>query len=192
MKRTPRNILSALTLLLPLAAFGQATRTELAGNPLAQFPFFEYVRAFNENAPVNVAIDPYAFPGHRRGHLRHVRGESQDDWASSPSLADVTPGGALTHAFVAGTIQANTVEVAAASTLNADAGDRPRRSLRRGARLRPGRQSEHRRLHRWTRQRGRALHGARHHDGRVRTQSPRRSTTSTTPSPRASAFRTTS
>jgi hypothetical protein len=111
-----------LLCLLPVAAFAQATRTELAGNPLPQFPFFEYVRAINVNAPVNVAIDPFRFPA--------IVGDTCDvyvvahktNWAASPGLVDVTPGGALTRSFVAGSIQANTFEVAPASTMNANAG----------------------------------------------------------------------
>ena len=35
---------------------------ELAGNPLSQYPYFDYVRAFNVDAPVEVAIDPFRFP----------------------------------------------------------------------------------------------------------------------------------
>ena len=54
--------LAAVFLLLPLTATAGVTRTELAGNALPQFPFFEYVRAFNVNAPVKVAIDPARFP----------------------------------------------------------------------------------------------------------------------------------
>jgi hypothetical protein len=116
--------LTALCLLLPLTAAAAVTKTELAGNPLSQYPFFEYVRAFNVNAPVNVAIDPTRFPaivGHTCD-IYVVKHKSASDWATNPALTDVTPGGALTHGFVAGTIQANTVEVAAASTLNANAG----------------------------------------------------------------------
>jgi len=116
--------LAALYLLLPLTAAAAITKTELAGNPLSKYPFFEYVRAFNVNAPVNVAIDPTRFPaivGHTCD-IYVVNHKSASDWATNPALTDVTPGGALTHAFVAGTIQANTVEVAAASTLNANAG----------------------------------------------------------------------
>jgi hypothetical protein len=116
--------LAALCLLLPLTMVEAITKTELAGNPLSQYPFFEYVRAFNVNAPVNVAIDPTRFPaivGHTCD-IYVVNHKSASDWATNPALTDVTPGGALTHAFVAGTIQANTVEVAAASTLNANAG----------------------------------------------------------------------
>ena len=54
--------LAAVFLLLPLTATAAVTRTELAGNALPQFPFFEYVRAFNVNAPVKMAIDPTRFP----------------------------------------------------------------------------------------------------------------------------------
>jgi hypothetical protein len=116
--------IAALYLLLPLTAAAAITKTELAGNPLSQYPFFEYVRAFNVNAPVNVAIDPTRFPaivGHTCD-IYVVNHKSASEWATNPALTDVTPGGALTHTFVAGTIQANTVEVAAASTLNANAG----------------------------------------------------------------------
>ena len=70
--------LAAVFLLVPLTATAAVTRTELAGNPLPQFPFFEYVRAFNVNAPVNVADRSDAFSGHRRRHLRYLRGEPQD------------------------------------------------------------------------------------------------------------------
>lgn len=120
--RSARLKFAMVCLLLPTVALAQATRTELAGNPLPQFPFFEYVRAFNVNAPVDVAIDPTRFPA--------VVGDTCDvyvvnhktDWATNPTLTDVTPGGALMRTFVAGTIQANTFEVAAASTLNANAG----------------------------------------------------------------------
>jgi hypothetical protein len=104
------------------AALAQATRAELAGNPLTQLPFFEYVRAFNVNAPVNVAIDAGRFPAIVGDTCDVYVVNHKTDWATSPGLSDVTPGGAITRAFVAGNIQANTFEVAAASTLNANAG----------------------------------------------------------------------
>ena len=70
--------LARLCLLLPLVAHAATTKTELAGNPLAQYPFFEYVRAFNVNAAVNIAIDPTRFPGDRRANLRHLRRQPQE------------------------------------------------------------------------------------------------------------------
>ncbi len=114
----------ALGLLLPLSAMAAITKTELAGNPLTQFPFFEYVRAFNVNAPINVAIDPTRFPAivGDTCDIFVVNHKSASDWSVNPALVDVTPGGKLTRLFSGATIQANTVEVAAASTMNANAG----------------------------------------------------------------------
>ena len=108
--------------LVPGTVLAQATRTELAGNPLTQYPFFEYVRAFNVNAPLNVAIDPTRFPAIVGDTCDVYVVNHKTDWPASPGLTDVTPGGHLTRAFVAGNVQANTFEVAAASTLNANAG----------------------------------------------------------------------
>ncbi|HWR77488.1 MAG TPA: choice-of-anchor X domain-containing protein [Thiobacillus sp.] len=113
---------AALCLLLPLAAAAAITKTELAGNSLSQYPFFEYVLAINVNAPVKVAIDPTRFPA-IVGHTCDIYVVNhKSDWATNPALVDVTPGGALTQTFSGATIQANTFEVAAASTLNANAG----------------------------------------------------------------------
>ena len=115
---------AVLCLLLPLAAAAQVTKTELAGNSLGQYPFFEYVRAINVNAPVKVAIDPTRFPAlvGDTCDIYVVNHKSPSDWSSNPALVDVTPGRHLTHTFSGATIQLNTVEVAAASTLNANAG----------------------------------------------------------------------
>jgi hypothetical protein len=110
--------------MLALPAAAEVTKTELAGNPLAQYPFFEYVRAFNVNAPVNVAIDPSRFPS-IAGHTCNiyvVNHKTPSEWAANATLTDVTPGGALNASFTAGTIQANTFQVAAANDLNANAG----------------------------------------------------------------------
>lgn len=113
----------AAVCVAPLAA-SAATRTELAGNPLTQFPFFEYVRAFNVNAPVSVAIDPSRFPSIARDtcDVYVVAHKDPAEWAASPGLTDVTPDGALTRTFSATNIQANTFVVADASTLDANAG----------------------------------------------------------------------
>src|SRR6266542_2411965 len=119
-----RACFALLGLLLPISAAGAIIKTELAGNSLAQYPFFEYVRAFNVNAPVKVAIDPTRFPSivGKTCDIYVVNHKSASDWSTNPALVDVTPGGALTQTFGGTTIQANTFEVAAASTLNANAG----------------------------------------------------------------------
>ena len=115
---------AAILLACPLLALAASTKTELAGNALGQYPFFEYVRAFNVNAPVMVAIDPSRFPAivGKTCDIFVVNHKSASDWAVNPTLTDVTPGGAKTQTFSGTTIQANTFQVAAASTLNANAG----------------------------------------------------------------------
>jgi len=109
---------AVLCLLFALPAAGQITKTELAGNSLSQYPFFEYVRAINVNAPVKVAIDPTRFPAivGDTCDIYVVNHKSPSDWSSNPALVDITPGGLLTHTFSGATIQLNTIEVAAASS----------------------------------------------------------------------------
>ncbi len=111
-------------LLYPLTAIGAITKTELAGNSLAQYPFFEYVRAFNANAPVRIAIDPTRFPAIAGDSCRVyvVNHKTPSDWSSNPALVDVTPGGFQTETFGAANIQANTFQVAAPSQLPSNAG----------------------------------------------------------------------
>lgn len=113
-----------LVLWLPLSAAAAIMKTELAGNPLTQYPFFEYVRAFNVNAAVNIAIDPTRFPAivGDTCDIYMVNHKSASDWSTNPALVDLTPGGALTQTFSGANIQANTFQVAAPSTLNANAG----------------------------------------------------------------------
>ncbi|MFL6246565.1 MAG: hypothetical protein ACJ74H_11110 [Thermoanaerobaculia bacterium] len=110
--------------LFSLPAAGAITKTELAGNTLAQYPFFEYVKAFNANAPVRIAIDPARFPAVAGDtcRIQVVSHKTPSEWSSNPSLTDVTPGGFQTETFSATNIQANTFEVAAPSQLNANAG----------------------------------------------------------------------
>ncbi len=125
-----RNPRFGLGLALPvlfaasLAANAAITKTELAGNSLSQYPFFENVRAFNANAPVKVAVDPTRFPaivGHTAS-IFVVDHKSPSDWSANPNLVDVTPGGAFSASFSGSNVQANTFEVAAPSQLSANAG----------------------------------------------------------------------
>ena len=111
-------------LLLPATASATITRTELAGNSLPEFPFFEYVKAFNANAPVKIAIDPTRFPSivGRTCDIYVVNAKSGSQWIANPSLTDVRAGGAQTQTFSGTTIQANTFQIAGPSVLNANAG----------------------------------------------------------------------
>ena len=99
-------------------------RTQLAGNPLGNYPFFDYVRAFNENATVNIAIDPARFPYivGQTCDLYVVDAKTQPQWTADPSLVDVTSGGARTEIFGGSAIQDNTFLVAESGELGADAG----------------------------------------------------------------------
>lgn len=122
--RALRYVFLLFTIGVSLAAHGAITKTELAGNPLGKFPYFEYVRAFNTRMSVRVAIDPGRFPAivGKTCDIYIVRHKSAATWTADPTLVDVTPGGALARTFVAGTIQANTVSVTPTLSLDDDAG----------------------------------------------------------------------
>lgn len=114
------------TLLALQSSSAQAaiTQTELAGNSLSVYPFFEYVKAFNENATVKVAVDPTRFPGivGQTCDIYVVEAKTATQWTLDPSLADVTTGGAQTETFSGTTIQSNTFQVTVAFELSANAG----------------------------------------------------------------------
>ena len=68
---------------------------ELAGNELRDYPFFQYVRAFNENAKVLAAIDPTRYPGilNQTCDLYVVEARTQAEWEVDPVLFDVRDDG---------------------------------------------------------------------------------------------------
>ena len=109
---------------LSLTAHAAITKTELAGNPLSQFPYFEYVRAFDSHMSIRVAIDPGRFPSivGKTCDIFVVKHKNTAGWAGDPALIDVTPGGALPRTFVAGSIQSNTVSVVPTLSLDDAAG----------------------------------------------------------------------
>ncbi|HPF37430.1 MAG TPA: hypothetical protein P5081_12295 [Phycisphaerae bacterium] len=108
----------------PALAQLSVTSTELAGNPLTQYPFFEYVRAFNENAPVSLAIDPTRFPGVNGSpvdiYVTEARNTAQ--WGADNMLVDARAAGPDTVTFNGANIQANTIEIAGPNELSGDAG----------------------------------------------------------------------
>lgn len=119
------SVCSAAFLVFQVSSAQAAvTPTQLAGNSLAKYPFFEYVKAFNKNATVEVAVDPTRFPSvvGRTCDIYVVKAKSAAQWASDPSLTDVTTGGAKTVTFTGNTIQNNTFQVTVPFELNADAG----------------------------------------------------------------------
>ncbi len=116
---------AASMLLLITGGMAQAAgqEAELAGNPLPEYPYFEYVKAFNVNAPVHAAIDPTRFPGTvgETADVYLVEAKDAAQWAADPSLIDVA-GGPLSVTISGDSIQANRWVVALANTLDADAG----------------------------------------------------------------------
>ncbi|MCU1350040.1 MAG: hypothetical protein JWO56_3070 [Acidobacteria bacterium] len=115
-------VLAAFLCAVPSQA--AVTKTELAGNPLGTYPFFEYVKAINANSPVNVAIDPSRFPAivGQTCDVYVVNAKKTIGWNTNNTLTDVTIGGMQTHLFSAGTIQANTFQVTVANELSGAAG----------------------------------------------------------------------
>ncbi len=110
-------------------AFNQFTQTEifrveLAGNSLDTYPYFEYVKAFNENATVEVALDPTRYPDivGLTCDIYVVEAKTTAGWIADPSLTDVRPDGPQTETFGGTTIQENTFLVADPFDLDADAG----------------------------------------------------------------------
>ncbi len=116
------DLLVVITNWGPCPVEGKATETELAGNSLSEYPFFEYVRALNVDASVEVAIDPTRFPISGDCDIYIVAAKTAAQWAGDPSLTDVT-GGAQTETFGGATIQANTFTVSGGEGLSTDAGD---------------------------------------------------------------------
>jgi hypothetical protein len=94
---------------------------ELAGNALDQYPYFEYVRAFNQNASIKLAIDPLLHPEivGVTTDVYVVEKKGVGQWQVDPTLVDVTIGGAMTVTFSSGTIQANTFETTGPAEPNA-------------------------------------------------------------------------
>ena len=88
---------------------GEIISAQLAGNWLAEYPFFEYVKAFNENAVVLVAVDPTRFPDivGLTCDVYMVEAKTAGQWQGDPALVDVTAGGPQTETFGGSTIQEN-------------------------------------------------------------------------------------
>ncbi len=97
-------------------------QTQLAGSSLADYPYFEYIRAVNSGSPTEVAIDTGRFPlAGMTAKIHVVEARTTSEWDLDRTLVDVSSGGPETVTFVAGTISANTFTVDS-GTLNADAG----------------------------------------------------------------------
>ncbi len=107
--------------VLLLAGGGEVLATQLAGNSLTQYPYFEYVKAFNQNAPIKLALDPTRFPDivGRTADVYIVEHKSSGAWEVDPALIDMTTDGPLTVTFGGTTIQENTFQITGPDELNA-------------------------------------------------------------------------
>ena len=100
---------------------GAVTAVELAGNSLTVYPYFEYVRAFHQNAPIELALDP-TLHAEIVGHTADVyivEKRTAAQWAADPTLIDVTVGGPMAVTFSGNTVQANTFQITGPGELNA-------------------------------------------------------------------------
>ena len=124
MTRPTSSMLFAAVVALCAAPAAAQVDLELAGNSLAAYPFFEYVRAFNADASVQVAVDPTRYPAivGETCDIYVVNDKSAAQWAGDPSLVDVRPTGPQTVTFVAGRIQFDTFTVASPGLLQSSAG----------------------------------------------------------------------
>lgn len=106
------------------SSMAAVTKTELAGNAISSYPYFEYVKAINVNDNVEVAIDPTRFPGivGQTCDIYVVAAKKTTQWNADNTLTDVTPGGMQTEVFSGVNIQSNTFQVTAPNQLSANAG----------------------------------------------------------------------
>src|SRR5574337_1223161 len=67
-------------------------RAELAGNSLANYPYFEYVLAFNQNAEIKIALDPMRCPSvvGKTCAINIVAAKTAPEWAADATLTDLT------------------------------------------------------------------------------------------------------
>lgn len=120
-----RSALLAITGMLAChTAFAAVTKTELAGHSVGVYPFFEYVKAINANQSVQIAIDPTRFPSITglTCDIYIVNAKGTIGWNANNSLTDVSAGGKMTVTFSGVNIQGNTILVANAGELSANAG----------------------------------------------------------------------
>ena len=73
------------------AGLSGIVRLKLAGNSLATYPFFEFVRAFNQGSTVEVAVDPFQYPGvvGQTANLYLVAHKTEAEWMTDPQLIDL-------------------------------------------------------------------------------------------------------
>jgi hypothetical protein len=93
-----------------LANYFDTNCEQIAGRSLTQYPFFEWVSAFNAGETVRAGISPSLMPSliGKTVDIYVTADKSFSQWKADPNLADVVTGLPLTVAIGAGTIQAHT------------------------------------------------------------------------------------
>jgi hypothetical protein len=101
---------------------GTISSLEMAGNALDQYPYVEFVRAFNAGAGAEIAIDPVILPpGGIEADVYIVAARSEAEWERDQDLVDVR-GGPQPIVFNGSSIADNTSMLAGSAALDADAG----------------------------------------------------------------------
>ena len=97
---------------------------QLAGNPLGDFPFFEFVRAVNEDADAYAGIDVQRYPdlAGASGNLYVVHAKSAAEWLADPTLTDVRSYGPVKINVTGDSLRVNVFPLASAYELSGDAG----------------------------------------------------------------------
>jgi hypothetical protein len=118
---SPKCVLLVASLFITIGISSQDV--QLAGNSLSEYPYFEFVKAINVNAGVEVAINPTLYPEiiGITADIYIVEAKDANTWQNDPSLTDITPGGALTVSFGGTTIQDNIFTVAVPGELSSAA-----------------------------------------------------------------------
>jgi len=104
------NLTNALPVTFLPTGGGDVDLKQLAGNSLAEYPWFEHVRAFNQGSPVQFAFDPTVHPDlvGDTADVYVVAAKTAAQWAVDPALTDVRGGGADTITFSGSDIQSST------------------------------------------------------------------------------------
>jgi hypothetical protein len=107
----------------PLGSTGSAS-VELVGNSLIEYPHFEFVRAYNEGAGAELAIDPSRHPQlvGMTCDMYVVEARTLAEWDADVDLVDVRGGGPQSITVSPGSITDNTFIISKSHLLSGEAG----------------------------------------------------------------------
>jgi len=96
---------------------------ELAGNSLEEYPYFEFVRAFNGDAGIEIAVDPALHPevSGLTAEIFVVEAKNAREWVNDPTLVDVRSTGAQTVVFSGTSIRDTVFSVSGPGELSSEA-----------------------------------------------------------------------